>query len=122
PHVYADAGETATGGGVDCGDVDGAQLSDDSRIARSPDRQRMLGVQRLETPANETSEPECEKGPAETSWAHREESSAETRVPHREKDLTHQPDGFPHRRARHNRPKDALALRRAKQGGPRSPE
>jgi hypothetical protein len=91
-------------------------------MARSPDRQRMLGVQRLETPANETSEPECEKGPAETSWAHREESSAGTRVPHREKDSTYQPDGFPLRRARHNRPKDALALRRAKQNGPRSAE
>src|SRR5262245_16469694 len=65
PHVYADAGETATGGGVDCGDVDGAQLSDDARIARSSDRQGMLGVQRLETPANETREPHGEKGTAD---------------------------------------------------------
>jgi hypothetical protein len=96
PHVYADAGETATGGGVDCSDVDGAQLSDDARIARSADRQRMLGVQRLETSANETREPKRDEGSAKTSAAHCE------------KDPTHRPD--------------ALALRRAKHGGPCSAE
>src|SRR6476661_271779 len=73
PHIHADARETATGGGVDCGDVDGAHRSDDARTARST-RQRMLGVHRLKTPGNETSEPHHKKDFAEGSefWRRQE--------------------------------------------------
>src|SRR5262249_13875697 len=80
PHVYADAGETATGGGVDSGDVDGAHPSDDARIGRSADRQRMLGVQRLETPTDETREPQRKDGPGKTCGPQCEDGPGKTRA------------------------------------------